>query len=39
MVLLKPRAYYYDVGISVGKKGERGCIRGKRHTLAAMARR
>ncbi len=34
----KPRAYYYNIGISVGKDGERGCVQCKGHTLAATAR-
>jgi hypothetical protein len=41
LVLSKSRAYYYDVGVgfSVDKNDKRGCVQGKGHTLAAMARR
>ncbi len=37
--LPRPRAYYYDVGISAGKDGKRGSVRCKGHMLVAMARR
>jgi hypothetical protein len=33
------RAYFYNVGLSVGKDSRKGCFQGKVHTLAAMARR
>ncbi len=32
-------AYFYDVGISVGKNRKRGCVQCKGRTLTAMARR
>ncbi len=35
---LKPRAYYYNIGISIGKDSKRGRVQCKGHTLAAMAR-
>ncbi len=37
--LSKPRASYYDIGISIGKDGKRRHIRCKGRTLTAMARR
>ncbi len=36
--LSKPRTYYYNIGISVGKDGKRGCVQCKGHMLAATAR-
>ncbi len=37
--LSKPRAYYYNIGISIGEDGKRRSIQCKGRTLAAMARR
>ncbi len=37
--LLRPRAYYYDLHVIIGKDGKRGCIQCKGRLLAAMARR
>jgi hypothetical protein len=35
----KPRAYFYEVSISVYEDGKRECVQCKGRTLAAMARR
>ncbi len=35
----KPKAHYYNIGVSVGKDGERGCIRCGGHRSEAMARK
>ncbi len=37
--LSKPRAYYYNVGVSIGKDSKRGCFEYEGRTLAAMARK
>jgi hypothetical protein len=37
--LLKPKGYYHNVGVSVGKDGKRGRIQCKGCTLAVMVRR
>jgi hypothetical protein len=37
--VIKARAYYYNIGISVSKDGERGRIRCKGRMLAVMVRR
>ncbi len=37
--LLKLRAYYYDIGISISKDDERGPFQCERHTLAVMVTR
>ncbi len=36
---VKAEGLYFDIGIGVGKDGERGSVRCKGHTLAAMATR
>ncbi len=37
--LSKPRAHCYNVGVSFGEDGKRGCVRCKGRTSTAMARR
>jgi hypothetical protein len=37
--LLKPKASYYNVSVSIGKDGERGCIQCKGCTWEAMVRK
>jgi hypothetical protein len=37
--LVKRRAYYYGIGVSIGKDGKRGGVQCKGRTSTAMARR